>query len=314
MDEWIPLIIVITTVALLWFIGKFLSALSKNVEPATVTPTIPKGKIFANGLHINDMSNILIREAQEIITRQDEIELTYFFARFRPQFVELEEYLANLRSQFFTNLGKPSNLASEADKVNAINSLDLNDAPSSIDMSAINKTELRFIIEKTIRSSNNITHEFMESFGGKDFFDNFRVYTELANQENQTLHITDDHHHRKQLEKFVETGIALQGRKIPLKERLEVLNFNQLKEMAMELKVNKQFSNKSEIAETLAQMPGSTVHLAMIYKPEDIFYLKADPVDAKNIEDEWNLLNAYAKLMIGSLKNSFVSFDEATAT
>ena len=314
MDNFIPLIIVIAAIALLWTLGKFIAKLSQDVEPAIVTPKITKGKIFTDDLHINDMSNILIREAQDIITRQDENELTYFFARFRPEFYELEEYLADLRSRYFTNLGKPSNLASEADKINAVNMLHLDDAPGSIDMSCISSSELRYLVEKTLKSSNLITDELMNSFGGKEFIYNFHIYTQLTNQQNVTLHIDQDHQHRKYLETFVESGIALQGRKIPLKERLEVLNFNQLKEMAIALKVNKQFADKSEIAETLAQMPGSTVHLAMVYKPEDIFYMQADPVDAKSIEDEWALLNVYAKLIIGSLKNAFVNFDEAATT
>ncbi|WP_455375391.1 hypothetical protein [Kaarinaea lacus] len=310
MDEWLPIIIVIATIALLWVVGKYISKLSETLETVVPTPAIPKGKIFADGLHVSDMSNVLIREAQEIITRQDENELSYFIARYRPHFVELEEYLAGLRSQFFTKLGKPSNLASEADKINAVNNLDLNEAPTCIDMSAIDSGDMRHMIERTLKSSNKITSEFMESFGGSQFYENFQVYTQLANQQNVSLHIPPDHQYRKHMEIFVETGIALQGRKIPLKERLEVLSFNQLKEMATELKVNKQFTDKSEIASTLAQMPGSTVHLAMIYKQEDIFYMNADPVDVKSIEEEWALVRAYSRLLIGSLKNSYVSFDE----
>lgn len=310
MDEWFPIIIVIATIGLLWVLGQFISKLSENLVSVPVKSAIPKGKIFADGLHVSDMSNVLIREAQEIITRQDENDLSYFLARYKPEFIELEEYLAGLRSQYFSKLGKPTNLATEADKINAVKNLDLDPAPTSLDMSTIDTADLRYMIEKTLKSSNRITNEFMENFGGKQFYDNFQVYTQLANQQNLTLHIDPEHQYRKYMEIFVETGIALQGRKIPLKERLEVLSFNQLKEMAMDLKVNKQFTDKSEIASTLAQMPGSTVHLAMIYKQEDIFYMNADPVDVKSIEDEWALLRAYAKLLIGSLKNSFVSFDE----
>lgn len=311
MDQWLPLIIVIVAIGLLWFLGKFVAKLSENLTPVAPSPSaLPKGKIFSKDLHVSEMSNVLIHEAQEIITRQNENELAYFLARYRPEFIELEEYLADLRSQYFALLGKPSNVASEADKINAVNGLTLDGAPVSLDMSAVDNSDLRYLIEKTIKSSNNITNEFMESFGGKEFFENFHVYTELANQHDKTLHIDEEHQYRKQMELFVETGVAQQGRKIPLKERLEVLSFNQLKEMAMELKVNRQFNDKSEVAEALAQMPGSTVHLAMIFKQEDIFYLDADPVDVKSIEDEWALLQAYAKLLIGSLKNSFVSFDE----
>ena len=77
-----------------------------------------------------------------------------------------------------------------------------------------------------------------------------------------------------------------------------------------ELKVTTEFSSKSEAAEALAQMPGSAVHLSMIYESDDIFYIKAESVDAKSIEDEWYMLHAYARLLIESLKNSFVTFDE----
>jgi len=314
MDHWLPLIIVIAAVALLWMLGKYVAKHAENLQPVIMKPAIPQGKIFANGLHVSsDMSNVLIREAQEIITRQDENEMCYFIARYRPNFIELEEYLAGLRSQYFAKLGKPSNLASEAEKINAVKNLDLDAAPSSIDMSSIDSGDLRLMIEKTLKSSNRITSEFMESFGGNEFYDNFQVYTQLANQQKVTLHIDPDHQYRRQMEIFVQTGIALQGRKIPLKERLEVLSFNQLKEMAMELKVNQQFTDKSDIAATLAQMPGSTVHLAMLHKQEDIFYMNADPVDVKSIDDEWSLIKAYARLLIGSLKNSFVSFDEEAA-
>jgi len=310
MLEQIPLIIVIATVLALWGLGVFLTRQSENLAPASVIPAVPAGKIFADGLHVEEMSNVLIKEAQQIINRQDERELTYFLARYRPRFIELEEYLADLRSQYFTNLGKPSSLASEADKFNAVNNLHLENAPSLLDMSAINSAQLRYLIEKNINSSNFISSDFMDRFGGIDFYDNFQVYTQLCGEHAVTIHARYDHQYRQQLEALTATGVVVQGRKIPLKERLEVLSFNQLKDMATELKVNKTFADKSEIAATLAPMPGSAVHLAMIHEPDDIFYIKAEPVDPKSIEDEYNLLNAYAKLLIGSLRNSFVSFDE----
>ena len=181
-------------------------------------------------------------------------------------------------------------------------------------MSFINTADLRYMLEKNLKSNNLIDKEFMERFGGIDFYENFQVYTQLCDQQNITIHAKSDHQYRKQLEALVASGIALQGRKIPLKERLEVLSFSQLKEMAKELKVNKEFADKAEVADALALMPGSAVHLSMIYEPDDIFYIKSEPADAKSIEEEWHLLNAYAKLLIGSLGNAFVSFDEVAVT
>ena len=311
MEDFIPLIIVIVTILSLWALGNYLSRQSQNLAVETpTTDTIPQGKMFADGLHIAEMSNVLVKELQDIITSQDENELIYFLARYRPSLIELNQYLSDLRSQYFTLLGKPSSMASEADKINAINDLQMDTPPACIDMDTVNKNELRTLIEKNLSSNNLITTEFMDRFGGKDFMENFQVYTQLTSQQPVTLHARPDHQNRAQLETFVENGIALQGRKIPLKERLEVLNFNQLKEMATDLKVTEEFNDKSEVAEALAQMPGSAVHLSMIYESDDIFYLEADPTDAKAIDEEWEMLNALSKLIIGSLKNSFVTFDE----
>ena len=310
MQDQIPLIIVIVTIATLWALGRYLSKLSQDLSMITPPSSVPQGKIFADGLHIADMSNVLIKEFQDTINQQDENELVYFLARYRPNLIELEDYLADLRSQYFTLLGKPTNLATEAEKITAINEVQLDAAPTSIDIDALNKAEWRSLIEKNLKTNHLIDDDFMKRFGGKDFMDNFQVYTQLINDKAMTIHAKSDHQFRRQLEKFVETGIAQQGRKIPLKERLEVLSFDQLKQMAQELKVTTEFNTKSEAAEALAQMPGSAVHLSMIYESDDIFYIKTESVDAKSIEDEWYMLHAYARLLIESLKNSFVTFDE----
>ncbi|WP_455366457.1 hypothetical protein [Kaarinaea lacus] len=310
MQDQLPLIIVILSITALWALGRYLSKLSQGLTVVEPPSNVPQGKIFADGLHIADMSNVLIKEFQDTISQQDDNNLVYFLARYRPNLVELEEFLADLRSQYFTLLGKPSNLATEAEKISAINEVQLDAAPACIDIDALNKAEWRSLIEKNLKTNHLITNEFMDRFGGNDFMDNFQIYTQLVNDTAVTLHATTDHQYRGQLEKFVESGIAQQGRKIPLKERLEVLSLDQLKQMATDLKLTTEFNTKSEAADALAQMPGSAVHLSMIYESDDIFYVKAEDVDARSIEEEWYMLHAYARLLIESLKNSFVTFDE----
>lgn len=310
MEDHIPLIIVIVAVVILWAVGKYVSKASEGLVAAAAAADKPQGKLLASGLHIKEMSNVLIKELQDCITRQDEKELIYFLARYRPEFIELDEYLSTLRAQYFSLLGKPSNLASEAEKINAINELPLDGAPQTIEIHSVGKTNLRYLIEKNLKSNTRIDMNFMERFGGLNFMGNFQIYTQLTSQQPVTLHADADHQYRKTLETLVQTGIALQGRKIPLQERLQVLSFSQLKDMAKELKVSEQYPNKAEAAQALAQMPGSAVHLSMIYESDDIFHLKAEPTDAKTIEDEYVFLKAYAQLLIGSLKNAFVSFEE----
>ena len=288
MEDFIPLIIVVVTVVLLWAFGSYVSKLSQGLK--LVSPpaaSIPQGKMFADGLHITEMSNVLIKELQDAIKNQDETELVYLLARYRPNFIEIEAYLDKLRSQYFTLLEKPSNLATEAEKITKVNEIQLDSATACIDINALNKAELRSLVEKNLKTSNLINSDFMERFGGKDFMDIFQVYTQLVGQESVTIHARADHQYRRQLEAIVETGIALQGRKIPLKERLEVLNFNQLKEMATDLKLETEFTTKSDAAEALAQMPGSAVHLSMIYESDDIFYIKAESCDAKSTFDTY---------------------------
>lgn len=312
-EQHIPIIIVLIAFLLLWLIGKLISKAATNLgTPAKVEKPKVHGKEVVEGVHVAELSNALVKELQTIISQQDEIELTHYFARYRPNFIELEEYLSTLRSQFLSHLGKPSNLVSESEKINAINDIEFGTPPEYIDIQSISKSDLRFLVEKNFKSNNLINLDFIERFGGRDFMENFRVYTELAHDSSVTLHIPMDHQNRKQLETFVEKGIAIQGRKIPLKDRLAVLSFTQLKNIASELKIDSQFKTKQEATETLANMPGSAVHLAMIHDVDDIFYIKAESLDVKAIEEEWSFLNAYSKLIIASLKNLVIDFDSVS--
>ncbi|HEY5604223.1 MAG TPA: hypothetical protein VIM41_14060 [Gammaproteobacteria bacterium] len=311
MEDQTPLIIVIIAIAVLWTAGKLLSRLSRGLTAVTPPASVAQGRIFADGLHLADMSNVLVKELQDTISRQNDIDLVYFLARYRPNLVELEQFIAELRSRYYKSLGKPSHLATEAEKIAAINGIPLHGAPACIDINALNKAELRSLVETNLKTRKLINADFMERFGGKGFMDNFQVYTQLVNQQPVTIHARTDHQFRRQLETFIKTGIAQQGRKIPLQERLEVLSFNQLKDMARDLKITSEFADKSAATGALAQMPGSAIHLSMIYEPDDIFYIKAEAADAKSIEDEWYMLHGYARLLIESLKNSFVTFDDS---
>ena len=312
MEQYTPIIIVLVTFAILWLIGKMISKAASRLETPKIEVKRPHGKEIVDGVHVGEISNTLLKELQEIISQQNEDELTYFFARYRPQFIELEEYLAELRSQFFSILGKPSNLVSESEKINAIADINFHTPPQHIDIQSLSKSELRLLIEKNPKTENLINIDFIERFGGRQYMENFRVYTELANENTVTLHIPPDHQYRKHMDAFVEKGVASQGRKIPLNNRLGVLSFTQLKEIARELKIDNQFKTKSEATEALANMPGSAVHLAMIHDVDDIFYIKSESTDVKAIEQEWASLNAYAKLIIASLKNLVIDFDEVS--
>lgn len=282
--------------------GKFLAkASATQAGPAPQNNAKPGDKEIVPGLHVNGLSDSLMQEMHGIIEQRDTKKLAYFFTKRCPELPVLENYFSELRSQYFSLLGKPTNVASEDEKAAAINKLNLGEVPDCIDIDVVSKSELRYLIEDNVKAFRIISNELITKFGDENFIENFNVYTELTHGDATTLHIPSDHPYRQQLQSLVETGIAIRGRKIPLKDRLEVLKFSQLRDIAAELKIDSQFKRKSEATEALAAMPGSAVHLAMVYDISDIYYLKAESYNASAVEDEWAFFNAYAKLIIESI-------------
>ncbi|NOZ54170.1 MAG: hypothetical protein GXP08_13750 [Gammaproteobacteria bacterium] len=304
MENQTPLFFVIAAIIVLWLLGKILAKASASLAESTPPSrkAEPKGNEIAPGLHVIGLSDTLMQEMHEIIEQQNTIKLAYFFTKRCPEFPELDNYFSELRSQYFVLLGKPSNEASETEKIDAMKKLDFQNTPQYLDINVVTQTELKYLIEDTVKTFRVITDELICKFGGENFFDNFRAYTQLGEEKPITLHIPPDHQHRKKLESLVETGIAIRGRKIPLKDRLGVLKFSQLRRIATELKIDTPFKQKSEATEALAAMPGSAVHLAMIHDISDIFYLKPETYNAQAVEDEWAFFNAYARLLTEALK------------
>jgi len=98
---------------------------------------------------------------------------------------------------------------------------------------------------------------------------------------------------------MVKSGLVLQGRKIELHDRLLVLTINQLKDIAVELKISTDFKGKDDALEAIVKLLGSSVRLAMIYNMDDIFLVLSENFNVKEIEDEWSVYSTYAKLVAG---------------
>jgi len=302
MENQTPLFLVILTIIALWLLSKAIAkASSVHATPTAFNNIKANNTEIIPGLHVTGLSDKLIQEMHEIIERRDIDKLAYFFTKRCPELPILEDYFTSLRSQYFSLLGKPTNEASEAEKTTAINALNVENTPECVDINVISKVELQYLVEDNVKKYRVIDSELIKKFGDENFMENFKIYTQLTHGESVTLHIPTDHHHRTQVEALVDSGIAIRGRKIPLKDRLNVLKFSQLRDIATELKIDSQFKRKSEATETLAAMPGSAVHLAMVYDISDLFYLKAEPYVATSVEEEWAYFNAYAKLIIKTL-------------
>lgn len=301
MENHIPLTIVVIAILLLWILGQFLKRFQETVIHPLINAGKPQGVEIAPDLHISGVDADVARVFTRCLADENEQKLSMLLVRYKPTVLELDQYLTKLRERYAVQLNKPPSMASEAERTFATNEVDISDPPVNIDPNTLTKWELRALLEQDVRNRRLLTLDLIEKFGGEHFLDFIHVYNDLYQHESRTLHVTGKHQHRGCLQALTQTGVVLQGRKIPLKERLEVLKLDRLNEIATELKIQTQFASKTEATDVLAKIPGSAVHLAMEYDMEDIFYLKAEPVALDVVEQEWQVVSAYAALLSRSL-------------
>ena len=295
MPYFTPLIIVFASMALLWVVGRLLSRVETKTE--TVRASKVRGTEFAPGLHVAGLSDESINEMNALINAKDIGNLSVFLALKKPSLIELDEYIETLRQQFLEILKKPLGQASEIERIAATSQLNLAPPPPHFDFTQLNKTELRELVEYDAKKRRLINHEFISKFGDNNFMENFTVYAELVKDIPVTLLIEEGDKYRKQIDVFVTTGVALRGRKIPLQDRLSVLKFSQLRDMAKELKLEQEFKRRADATQILAEIPGSAILLAMLVNIDDIFMIKPQAVDIDAINSEWSVVSTYAKLL-----------------
>lgn len=305
MDETSPLLLVILSILGFWIIGKILTRSYRNVHRQYQSKT--RGTKIIEGFHISDLEQELIEPFVALIRAKNEAALTSFIAQYRPKFEEIETYLQAIRQQYHGGFPQGFEFASENDKATAIASMHLVNQPKPFKFSILAQADLRALIEYEPNGKRILTQYFIDKFGGERCIENFRVYEKLRGELPTTVYAQKDHEHRTQLEALVASEMALQGRKIHLRDRLNVLQFAQLKDMAKELKIDKIFKSRAEAADQLVEIPGSAVLLAMIYSVDDIFLLKSDTIDAKAVEREWTVMQAYARLLCRSLDEQALS-------
>lgn len=296
MYDYTPIIIVSITFALLWVIGLYLTQKQKNDAGPSVAEKI-RGTMVTPGLSVIGLNENNITELRTLLNTGDEKNLSVFIALKKPTFVELENYINSLRMQFTQLLNKPIQQATEIEKITAANHVELINPPRGYDFESLNKTELRLLLEHDTKKRRNINQEFITKFGDTDFIRNFETYAEISGETPVTLLVARGEKYREQLEIFVQTGIALQGRKIPLQDRLSVLKFSQLREMGQELKLTTEFKRRSEATQALAEIPGAAILLAMQINVDDTFMIKPESVDIKAVQNEWSVISTCAKLL-----------------
>lgn len=299
MVENTPLLLIAASIVGFWLIGKILTRSYRRFQRQQVSRV--SGTKVIEHFHISGIDSVKIEKLVELIRAKDETQIASFIAKERPKLEEIEDYLKRLREQFHNSFPVGFEFASDIDKAQAISKMHLVDQPKLFKFDTLSQQELRCLVEYDSGGKRHLNHDFFEKFGEENFMENFRVFTQLSGELPTTMHIEKDHKFRTQLEALAKSSMVLRGRKIHLRDRLNVLDFKQLKDMAKELKIEGEYESRQHAADQLAEIPGSAVLLAMIYPVDDIFLIKSDPYDTHAVENEWSVMSNYSKLLCNSL-------------
>ena len=302
MSNYDPLFLVAITLFTLWFLGKVFARSAKRITNSrTLKQRAQILKRFSveitPGLHVSGLDEQKVEELKKSIQRKDDLRIAIFLATHRPFIYELEDLLEKLKEQFLFLVGANLESASEFDKISAANSLQIPNHPESFRFSSLSKNELRVLCEFDHDQPPAITGDLIEKFGDLLFMENFIMYDHLCRETPAIFHIPESSEVSRLFTTFLKTGLAVQGKEIPLHDRLYILSLEQLQDMANEVKLKKEFETKEEAIEALAEVPSASVLLATIYPTNELHLLLSEPRDVKAVEREWLVYNSHAKLL-----------------
>jgi len=301
-----PLLLVVLSLVILWLIGKGLAGAAKRISNVQSlkrrAQILKKSSVeIMPGLHVGGLDEKTTKELLILTSKKDELKIAIFLAIHRPIFYEIEDLIDRLREQFTFLVGVNIEEASEFDKISATNSLQIPQHPQAFRFSKVNRSEMRLLYEFNPDTVPLIDKAFIEKFGGLLFMENFIMYDHLCLQQPAIFHIPKGNELRRLFDTFVKTGLAQQGKDIPLEDRLHILNLDQLQDFAREVKLDKELKSKKEAAAALSAVPSTSVLLATLYPTTELFLLKNEERDVRRIEKEWGVLNIYARLLCASV-------------
>ncbi len=235
-----------------------------------------RGRPLSKGLSVAGLDERGVEQMRNLIREADTETLATFLAFNRPGVIELDAYIAQRRDEAKSAETDPP-------------------APANIFSDALNPAEWEHVLNFPAKTQRRITRQFMSRFGGHEFRVPFQVYT--GREKQVALHISPSDKNRAAFETLAESGTARRGRHIPLPQRLTILKMSQLRQMAKDLHIDRKFKRKTEATELLATVPGAAVLLSMQYVVDDLFLLNPIEEDPQHIQQEWDYLIAYAKLL-----------------
>jgi len=295
MEESNAFLYVVVSLFLLWGTGKFVVFGQKYQLPTDLHKR--KQYLLCKGLHVVDLNQSDINRLRELIDKKDLNSLAQFIASKRITIVEISEYLSILNTQFTNLLDVPYAQTTEAQKITAINKMQLPKHRLRDALLELEETELRALIEFDKTERKIIDANLISQFGGSLFMEYFIIYSHLSLEESAIFHIPPDNKLRLLFKTLVTTDIAQQGADIKLKDRLKLFHLAQLNQIAVNIKLNKLFQTKEEAISALSHKSKAENYFSKHYELADVFKLTPTTFDQKTVEREWLVYNTYAKIL-----------------
>jgi len=286
---------VILSLILLWGTGKFVVFGQKFQLPTDLNKR--KQYKLCKGLHVVDLNQTDINKLRDLIDKKDLNSLAQIIAMKQIMIVEISEYVSILNKQFTNLLGIPFAEATEAQKMTAINKIQLPKHNLRDSLLQLDEIELRTLIEFDNNGQKIIDAKLIDQFGGSLFMEYFIIYSHLSLEKSAIFHIPPNNKLRLLFKTLVATDIAQQGDQIKLKDRLRLFHLAQLNQIAVNIKLNKLFQTKEEAISALAHKSKAENYFTKHYKLTDVFKLTPATIDQKAVEREWQVYNTYAKIL-----------------
>jgi len=295
MEESNAFLYVVFSILLLWLAGKIVVYGQRFQLPTD--PQKRKQYKLCKGLHVVDLDQEDIGILRGLTDKKDIDSLTQFLAVKHPTIVEICEYLDVLKKQFASLLVTTYAEATEAEKITAINKIQLPKHKLRDSFLELEETELRNIIEYDGNRQQIIDEKLIHQFGGSLFMEYFIIYCHLSLEKPAIFHIPPDNKLRLLFETLVTTNMALQGDQIRLKDRLKLFHLAQLNQIAANVDTKTLYRTKEEAISALSHNSKAEDYFVKHYDLKDVFNLTPATIDQQGVEREWAVHKAYAKIL-----------------
>jgi len=295
MEESNAFLYVVFSMLLLWLAGKIVVYGQKYQLPTD--PKKRKQYKLCKGLHVVDLDPTGIGILRGLIDKKDINSLAQFLAINHPTIVEIFDYLDLLKKQFASLLITTYADATEAEKITAINKVQLPKHKMRDPFLELEETELRNLIEYDRNRQQIIDEKLIHQFGGSLFMEYFIIYCHLSHEKPAIFHIPPDNKLRLLFETLVSTNMALQGDQIRLKDRLKLFHLAQLNQIAVNVNAKTLYQTKDEAISALSHNSKAENYFGKHYDIKDVFKLTPATIDQQGVEREWDVYKAYAKIL-----------------